>query len=114
MAVPTIYYKLIAHYQTLSKQEQAQISAALKDFRLMVSGSAALPVSVLEQWRTISGHTLLERYGITEMGTLHTSSDLVTTIQSNGEAGQALVRLKGMGIRASLVKRFVGPRRTPP
>jgi len=68
MAVPTIYYKLIAHYQTLSKQEQAQISAALKDFRLMVSGSAALPISVLEQWRTISGHTLLERYGMTEMG----------------------------------------------
>lgn len=34
----------------------------------MVSGSAALPVSVLEQWREISGHTLLERYGMTEMG----------------------------------------------
>jgi len=68
MAVPTIYYKLIAHYQTLSEDEQAQISAALKDFRLMVSGSAALPVSVLEQWRDISGHTLLERYGMTEMG----------------------------------------------
>jgi malonyl-CoA/methylmalonyl-CoA synthetase len=34
----------------------------------MVSGSAALPVSTLEQWRAISGHTLLERYGMTEMG----------------------------------------------
>jgi malonyl-CoA/methylmalonyl-CoA synthetase len=34
----------------------------------MISGSAALPVSVLEKWRAISGHTLLERYGMTEIG----------------------------------------------
>jgi malonyl-CoA/methylmalonyl-CoA synthetase len=34
----------------------------------MVSGSAALPVSTLEQWRDISGHVLLERYGMTELG----------------------------------------------
>jgi malonyl-CoA/methylmalonyl-CoA synthetase len=34
----------------------------------MVSGSAALPVAVLDAWRSISGHTLLERYGMTEFG----------------------------------------------
>ncbi|MBC2837753.1 acyl-CoA synthetase [Robiginitalea sp. SC105] len=68
MAVPTIYFKLIAHYQELPEREQAEISMCLKGFRLMVSGSAALPVSVLEQWKAISGHTLLERYGMTEMG----------------------------------------------
>jgi malonyl-CoA/methylmalonyl-CoA synthetase len=34
----------------------------------MVSGSAALPVSLFEKWQTISGHTLLERYGMTEIG----------------------------------------------
>jgi malonyl-CoA/methylmalonyl-CoA synthetase len=34
----------------------------------MVSGSAALPVPVLERWRGLSGHTLLERYGMTEIG----------------------------------------------
>jgi malonyl-CoA/methylmalonyl-CoA synthetase len=34
----------------------------------MVSGSAALPVSVFERWREISGHALLERYGMTEVG----------------------------------------------
>jgi len=34
----------------------------------MVSGSAALPVSILERWREITGHTLLERYGMTEIG----------------------------------------------
>lgn len=68
MAVPTIYYKLIAYWKELSTDKQREISTVLKDFRLMVSGSAALPISVLEQWRTISGHTLLERYGMTEMG----------------------------------------------
>jgi len=68
MAVPTIYYKLIAHYNELSKSEQQTISLALKKFRLMVSGSAALPISVMEKWKHISGHELLERYGMTELG----------------------------------------------
>lgn len=68
MAVPTIYYKLIAYYDTLNIKQQKVISAALSEFRLMVSGSAALPVSVLERWRNITKHTLLERYGMTEIG----------------------------------------------
>lgn len=68
MAVPTIYYKLIASYNELPEVEQKAVSAAMQDFRLMVSGSAALPISTLEQWRRISGQTLLERYGMTEMG----------------------------------------------
>lgn len=36
--------------------------------RLMVSGSAALPVPLLEKWKSATGHTLLERYGMTEIG----------------------------------------------
>lgn len=68
MAVPTIYFKLITYYNSLSKTAQKNISGNLEKFRLMVSGSAALPVSVLEEWKKISGHILLERYGMTEMG----------------------------------------------
>jgi len=34
----------------------------------MVSGSAALPISVFQAWKKISGHVLLERYGMTEIG----------------------------------------------
>ncbi|GAB4447206.1 MAG: acyl-CoA synthetase [Anaerolineae bacterium] len=68
MAVPTIYARLIAAWQAAPPEAQAQLSAACRKLRLMVSGSAALPVSVLEQWRHISGHTLLERYGMTEIG----------------------------------------------
>src|SRR5437879_12204277 len=36
--------------------------------RLMVSGSAALPVQRFERWREISGQVLLERCGMTEIG----------------------------------------------
>ncbi|MEM6633811.1 MAG: acyl-CoA synthetase, partial [Bacteroidota bacterium] len=68
MAVPTIYYKLIAHFEGMPPNRQQKVSHKLGDFRLMVSGSAALPVSTLERWKEISGHTLLERYGMTEMG----------------------------------------------
>ena len=68
MAVPTIYYKLIAHWDEVSPPEQNIWSKATRSFRLMISGSAALPVSVLEKWKIITGHTLLERYGMTEIG----------------------------------------------
>lgn len=68
MAVPTIYFKLIAHFETLPAGQQQALTQAMTNFRLMVSGSAALPVSVMEKWETISGHRLLERYGMTELG----------------------------------------------
>ena len=68
MAVPTIYHKLIAYWETLPEEEKSEIHKNLFKLRLMVSGSAALPVSVMEKWKEISGHTLLERYGMTEIG----------------------------------------------
>ena len=34
----------------------------------MVSGSAALPRRVFTDWESITGHRLLERYGMTEIG----------------------------------------------
>lgn len=68
MAVPTIYHKLIAAWDVMPSQVQTASSTALRKMRLMVSGSAALPVSVMERWEKISGHQLLERYGMTELG----------------------------------------------
>jgi malonyl-CoA/methylmalonyl-CoA synthetase len=68
MAVPTIYVKLIAAWTAASRDRQIQRSASCSQLRLMVSGSAALPVQVLEQWQALSGHFLLERYGMTEIG----------------------------------------------
>ncbi|XP_058530022.1 malonate--CoA ligase ACSF3, mitochondrial isoform X2 [Ochotona princeps] len=71
MAVPTIYSKLLDYYDTHFTQPHVRdfVRAVCKDsIRLMVSGSAALPIPVLEKWRHVTGHTLLERYGMTEIG----------------------------------------------
>jgi malonyl-CoA/methylmalonyl-CoA synthetase len=68
MAVPTVYVKLVAAWEAASPERRTALSAACSKLRLMVCGSAALPVSTLERWREISGHTLLERYGMTEIG----------------------------------------------
>ena len=68
MAVPTIYVKLIAAWDNSSPDRRARLSEACSRLRLMVSGSAALPVGTFQRWKEISGHALLERYGMTEVG----------------------------------------------
>ena len=68
MAVPTIYRRLITAWEAAPDARRRELSAAARRLRLMVSGSAALPVETLERWREITGHTLLERYGMTEIG----------------------------------------------
>jgi malonyl-CoA/methylmalonyl-CoA synthetase len=68
MAVPTIYVKLIQAIESASEADRAAIVAGFKKMRLMVSGSAALPASVHEQWTKLTGQELLERYGMTEIG----------------------------------------------
>jgi malonyl-CoA/methylmalonyl-CoA synthetase len=68
MAVPTIYTRLISTWEASPPSRQKSMSEACSRLRLMVSGSAALPVSVLKKWKSISGHVLLERYGMTETG----------------------------------------------
>lgn len=34
----------------------------------MVSGSAPLPSTLFNRWKQITGHKLLERYGMSEIG----------------------------------------------
>jgi malonyl-CoA/methylmalonyl-CoA synthetase len=68
MAVPPIYSRLIKEYETMSAAEQKAATEACRRLRLMVSGSMALPQSVFRRWEEISGHQLLERYGMTEIG----------------------------------------------
>ena len=66
MAVPTIYAKLLEY---LKSNEIQDVQKILKEkVRLMVSGSAALPQPIFEEWQNKTGHTLLERYGMTEIG----------------------------------------------
>jgi malonyl-CoA/methylmalonyl-CoA synthetase len=53
--VPTIYMRLLDAPPEIAKS-----------MRLFVSGSAPLPAQVFEQFRERFGHTILERYGMTE------------------------------------------------
>lgn len=68
--MPTIYVKFSQHFESVSADAQAEIKKGLRNERLryMVSGSAALPVPQMKSWAEISGHVLLERYGMTEIG----------------------------------------------
>ena len=68
MAVPTIYVKLIQALEAASPEARAGIVGGFARLRLMVSGSAALPASVHEQWTALTRQKLLERYGMTEIG----------------------------------------------
>jgi malonyl-CoA/methylmalonyl-CoA synthetase len=57
--VPTIYVRLL----DLPARAARQIGSFM---RLFVSGSAPLPAQVLEEFRARFGHTILERYGMSE------------------------------------------------
>jgi malonyl-CoA/methylmalonyl-CoA synthetase len=67
-AVPTIYHRLIASWDGATPELRRKRSEGVRGLRLVMSGSAALPVKTVERWHEISGHTLLERYGMTEIG----------------------------------------------
>jgi malonyl-CoA/methylmalonyl-CoA synthetase len=68
MAVPTLYRRLIEAWEAADADTRRAWSEGAARLRLMVSGSAALPVPTLERWEEITGHRLLERYGMTEIG----------------------------------------------
>jgi len=69
-AVPTVYVKFTQHLEKLDQAGQGKIMKGLRNdsLRYMVSGSAALPIPTMQSWAKISGHVLLERYGMTEIG----------------------------------------------
>ena len=73
MAVPTIYAKLIEWYDYVDSDEQMNLGKAVSNLRLTVSGSAPLSTSLFDRWYEISGHRMLERYGMTETGMILSS-----------------------------------------
>jgi malonyl-CoA/methylmalonyl-CoA synthetase len=58
MGVPTLYTRLLAE-PGLTKQQVAHM-------RLFVSGSAPLLIETFDEWKARTGHTILERYGMSE------------------------------------------------
>jgi malonyl-CoA/methylmalonyl-CoA synthetase len=88
--VPTVYIRLLG----LPIEEAHQIGSFM---RLFVSGSAPLPAQVLEQFRDRFGHTILERYGMTET-LMNTSNPYY------GERRPATVGLPLPGVSVRLVE----------
>ena len=57
MGVPTFYTRLL---------EAEGLAEAARGMRLFVSGSAPLLAETHDRWRAVTGHAILERYGMTE------------------------------------------------
>ncbi|KAF5860213.1 hypothetical protein ETB97_001856 [Aspergillus alliaceus] len=70
MAVPTIYSRLVDYFETCIRGTEYEAVArdGARALRLVVSGSAALPTPIKTKFAEITGQTLLERYGMTEIG----------------------------------------------
>ena len=58
MGVPTLYVRMLG--------EAALTRAQCAHMRLFVSGSAPLLIETFDAWRERTGHTILERYGMSE------------------------------------------------
>lgn len=94
MAVPTVYRRLIDAWDAMGRTDQQRAATACYGMRLFVSGSAALPVRVLDRWRVMTGHTLLERYGTSETGMV-----LSNPLHGERRAGTVGRELPGVEVR---------------
>ncbi|MGK8555542.1 acyl-CoA synthetase [Nocardia gipuzkoensis] len=85
--VPTVWSRIV---------DDPDAAKQLADARLLVSGSAPLPVPVFERLRELTGHAPIERYGMSEtMITLSTRAD--------GECRPGWVGTPVNGVRTRLV-----------
>lgn len=94
MAVPTVYHRLIEAWESADPGTRNAWAEGARACRLMVSGSAALPVQTLERWERITGHRLLERYGMTEIGMA-----LSNPLQGERRPGHVGAPLPGVEVR---------------
>src|SRR3954447_12204810 len=85
--VPTVWSRVCA---------EPSLASALRGARLVVSGSAPLPVAVFEQMQALIGQAPVERYGMTE--TLITVST-----RADGERRPGWVGLPIIGVESRLV-----------
>ncbi|MGA3241398.1 MAG: AMP-binding protein [Bryobacteraceae bacterium] len=63
---PTVFFGVPTMYVRLLETPPDAAREIGRGMRLFVSGSAPLPAQVLEEFRALFGHTILERYGMTE------------------------------------------------
>jgi malonyl-CoA/methylmalonyl-CoA synthetase len=63
---PTLFFGVPAMYVRLLETPPETARQIGQRMRLFVSGSAPLSAQILEEFRALFGHTILERYGMTE------------------------------------------------
>ncbi len=88
MGVPTLYVRLLA--------EAGLDRAACRHMRLFVSGSAPLLIETFNAFRERAGHTILERYGMSETVMLTSNPYRPESARQGGTVGRAL---PGVGVR---------------
>ncbi|MGV3570479.1 MAG: malonate--CoA ligase [Ramlibacter sp.] len=89
MGVPTLYTRMLAE-PTLTKE-------AARRMRLFVSGSAPLLLETFQQWQDRTGHTILERYGMSE--TVMLTSNPYDAKDGERRGGTVGFPLPGVGLR---------------
>ena len=91
---PTVFFGVPTMYERLLELPRAFAQEVGGFMRLFVSGSAPLPARTLERFREHYGHSILERYGMTE--TLMNISNPYRDERRAGTVGQPL---PGVSIR---------------
>jgi malonyl-CoA/methylmalonyl-CoA synthetase len=89
MAVPTMYQKLFEALDVADEPTRARWGEGARSLRLSTSGSSALPVTLAERWRALTGAIPLERFGMTEIG-VGMSNPLAPEGRRAGTVGHAL------------------------
>lgn len=94
MGVPTLYVRMLA--------EPALTPEAARHMRLFISGSAPLLIETFKAWQVRTGHTILERYGMSETIMLTSNpyrADGRHVGQSERRGGTVGFPLPGVGVR---------------
>jgi malonyl-CoA/methylmalonyl-CoA synthetase len=88
MGVPTLYVRMLA--------QPALDANACRSMRLFISGSAPLLADTFTAWRERTGHTILERYGMSETVMITSNPYRPESARLAGTVGAAL---PGVGVR---------------
>ena len=94
MGVPTLYVRMLA--------EPSLTRAAVQNMRLFVAGSAPLLIETFTDWQERTGHTILERYGMSETAMLTSNpyaADKRYAKQSERRGGTVGFPLPGVDLR---------------
>jgi malonyl-CoA/methylmalonyl-CoA synthetase len=89
MGVPTLYVRMLA--------EPGLGQGAARHMRLFISGSAPLLIETFNEWKERTGHTILERYGMSE--TIMLTSNPYDPKQGERRGGTVGFPLPGVELR---------------